>query len=72
MPIYNIVVKPGSSQEKIVENDNGELIVFLHARAHDGEANAMLIKNLAEYFDIPKTTIRITRGSHSRHKTIEF
>lgn len=69
---YSITVKPGSSQEKIVKNADGSLTVYLRAKPHDGEANAALIKLLAKYFDIPKTSIKVTYGTKSRHKTIEF
>ncbi len=72
MAKYIITVKPGSSQEKIVESTSGELIVYLRAKPHDGEANTALIKLLSKHFDIPKTSINITRGQKSRIKTIEF
>ena len=69
---YVVQVKPGSSQEKITEVENGELIVYLHARAHDGEANEALIRFLAKYFKVPKTNIKILRGMHSRKKVVEL
>ena len=69
---YTVTVKPGSSQEKIVETAPGELTVYLRAKPHDGEANDALIKLLSKHFKIPKTTIKITHGAHSRTKTIEF
>ena len=69
---YNVAVKPGSSQEKIVETAPGELTVYLRAKPHDGEANASLVKLLSKHFDVPKTSITITRGHKSRIKTIEF
>lgn len=69
---YNVIVKPGSSQEKIIESAPGELTVYLRAKPHDGEANAALIKLLSKHFDVPKTTIAVTRGQKSRNKTIEF
>ena len=72
MSEYKIIVKPGSSQEKIVENTTGELIVYLRAKPHDGEANDALVKVLSKYFKVPKTTIKIIRGVHSRIKTIEI
>lgn len=72
MSQYRITVKPGSSQEKIVEGSDGELIVYLRAKPHDGEANTALIKLLAKYFDVPKTSIKITRGQKSRIKTVEI
>ena len=69
---YSVTVKPGSSQEKIVENTDGALTVYLRAKPHDGEANTALIKLLAKYFDVPKTSIQVIRGAKSRHKVIEF
>ena len=72
MSKYYVTVKPGSSQEKVVATSNHELIVYLRAKPHDGEANTSLIKLLAKYFKVPKTTISITRGAKSRTKLIEF
>lgn len=72
MAKYLITVKPGTSQEKVVETAPGELTIHLRAKPHDGEANTALIKILAKYFGIPKTSIKIIRGAKSRTKTIEF
>ncbi len=72
MAKYLVLVKPGSSQEKIVKTGESELMVYLRAKAHDGEANTALIKLLSKYFDVPKTSLHITQGLKSRHKTIEF
>ena len=69
---YLITVKPGSSQEKILESSPNELTVYLRAKPHDGEANEALIKLLSKHFRVPKTTITITHGHKSRIKTIEF
>lgn len=70
MTQYIITVKPGSSQEKIIETAPGELTVYLRAKPHDGEANVALVKLLSKYFDVPKTSIRFLRGAKSRVKTI--
>ena len=72
MPTLLITVKTGSSQEKIVETAPGEYTVYLRAKPHDGEANTALIKLLAKHFDVPKTSIIITRGAKSHVKQIEF
>ena len=69
---YQVIVKPGSSQEKVVGTGDQELIVYLRAKPHDGEANLALIKILAKHLNIPKTSLKITRGQKSRHKEIEF
>ena len=72
MAKYLITVKPGTSQEKIIETAPGELTVYLRAKPHDGEANTALIKLLAKHFKTPKTSIKITHGQKSRTKTIEL
>ena len=72
MPVYQITVKPGSSQEKIVASSDNSLIVYLRAKAHDGEANNALIKLLSKYYKVPKTSIKIIRGAKSKSKIIEF
>ena len=69
---YQVTVKPGSSQEKIIETGQNELTVYLRAKPHDGEANTALIKLLSKYIKVPKTTISITRGAKSHKKSVEF
>lgn len=69
---YQVIVKPGGSQEKVVATGEQELTVYLRAKPHDGEANSALIKILAKYLNLPKTSLKITRGQKSRVKTIEF
>lgn len=69
---YAITVKPGSSQERIIETNEGELTIYLRAKAHDGEANNALIKLLSKYYKVPKTSIKIIRGAKSKSKIIEF
>jgi uncharacterized protein (TIGR00251 family) len=69
---YTITVKPGTSQEKIIKTNEDELIVYLHVKPIGGEANKALIKTLSEYFDTPKTSIKIISGAKSRKKVIEF
>lgn len=69
---YIVTVKPGTSQEKIIQTADGELTVYLRAKPHDGEANDALIKLLSKHFKVAKTSIKISAGSHSRTKIIEL
>ncbi len=66
-----VTVKPGAKNEKIVDSGDG-LIVYLHARAHDGEANAALIKVLAEYYGVSKGQVGIIKGIKSKQKLVEI
>lgn len=69
--IIQVLVKPGAKQEKIVENTDG-LVVYLHARAHDGEANAALVKILADYYGVSKSQVEILRGQKSHQKVVKI
>ena len=64
-----VTVKPGAKVQKVVETSDG-LIVYLHARAHDGEANTALIQVLADYCDVPKSLIEIIKGEKGCTKLV--
>lgn len=71
-----VTVKPGSSQEKVVETEVSEdsraVTIWTHARAHDGEANRKVTEMLADYYNIPKTSITLVRGANSRTKQFDI
>ena len=69
---YQVTVKPGSSQEKIIQTADNELTVYLRAKPHDGEANDALIKLLSKHFKVGRTTVKIIQGQKSRTKLIEL
>lgn len=58
-----------ASVEKISEN---EYAVRVNAPPTEGRANARLVEILSDYFDVPKSSIRITRGLTSKDKTVEI
>lgn len=66
-----VTVKPGAKQEKIVESSDG-LVVYLHARAHDGEANVALVKALSDYYGVSKSCVEILRGQKSHQKVVKI
>lgn len=71
-----VTVKPGSSQEKIVEKilDDGlrEVTIWTHARAHDGEANKKVTELVAKYYGVSKTSVKLIRGATSKIKVFEI
>ena len=66
-----VIVKPGAKNEKILESDDG-LVIYLHARAHDGEANVALVKALSDYYGVSKSCVKILRGQKSHQKMVEI
>ena len=73
MARINIRVKPGCKQaSRLEKQEDGSYTAFLHARAHDGEANAELMKLLSKEFGVPKTQIEIIAGAKGRDKVVEY
>ena len=78
MEVMKIVatVKPGSSQEKIMVGDSDgnvqNVTIWVHARAHDGEANKKVIEMVADFYGVPKSSVRFVRGEKSKVKMFEI
>lgn len=68
----NVHVKPGSSQEKVILADDGSLVVYCHARAHDGEANAAIVRLVAAHYSVAKSSVEIVCGAKGRDKVLEI
>ncbi|WP_373529804.1 DUF167 domain-containing protein [Nostoc sp.] len=67
-----VKVKPNSKQQKIEEQSDGSLTMYLKSPPVDGKANEELIKLLAKKFDVAKSHIKIKSGLSSRQKLIEI
>jgi uncharacterized protein (TIGR00251 family) len=67
-----VKVKPNSKVQKIEEDADGSLIVYLKSPPVDGKANQELIELLSKKFDVPKSDITIKSGLSSRQKLIEI
>lgn len=67
-----VKVKPNSKQQKIEEEDEGTLIIFLKSPSVDGKANQGLIQVLAEKYKVAKSKIMIKTGTTSKTKLIEI
>ena len=67
----SVRVKPGTKgATRLERQEDGSYVAFLHARAHDGEANKALLELLSDEFKVPKTQIEIVAGAKSRDKVI--
>jgi uncharacterized protein YggU (UPF0235/DUF167 family) len=42
----------------------------VHARAHDGEANAAVVKAVAGFLRVPKSQVRVVSGQRGRSKCL--
>lgn len=70
--IYEIRVKPNSKKGPLIVADGNQLTVYLREKPIEGEANTALVRLLAKYFDVSKTSIVIKTGQHGRTKLVEI
>ena len=66
---FNIRVTPHAKQNKVVESD-GVLRVYTAVAPENGRANSAVVELLAEYFDVPKSRIKILKGLTGRDKIV--
>lgn len=73
MARISVKVKPGCKQaSRLEKQEDGSYVAFLHARAHDGEANTELMKLLSKELGVAKTQLTIVSGAKGRDKIIEY
>lgn len=69
----SVRVKPGvKGATRLEKQEDGSYVAFLHARAHDGEANKALIELVAQEFKLAKSQIVIISGAKARMKVLEW
>ena len=73
MARISVKVKPGCKQaSRLEKQEDGSYVAFLHARAHDGEANTELMRLLSKELGVAKTQLTIVSGAKGRDKIIEY
>jgi len=71
MRIY-VKVSPRSSKNEVVKIAEGEYKVKLTAPPVDGHANVMLVKVLADFFEVSKSSVTIVGGKTTKTKIVEI
>ncbi len=67
----SVKVKPNSKVRK-VEKIGEEYLVYLRSPPVEGRANSELLEILSEYFNVPKSSIKIINGQKTRKKILEI
>lgn len=63
-------VTPGALRSEIAGVSDGRLRLRLAAPAHEGKANAELVRLVAERLGVPRRQIDLARGATSRRKLL--
>jgi len=67
-----VTVKAGSKNSRIEAVDAVHFKVWVKAPPVEGKANAALVEILSEYFDVPKSSVVLTRGGKAKQKTFKI
>lgn len=65
-----VIAHPGSKKPRITRDPDGTYHVYVHEKAHDGEANAAIMEALAGILRRPKGSLSIIRGLAGRRKVV--
>lgn len=68
----HLKAKPNARQNSLQRLADGTLQVKIKAPAQDGKANEELVKFLSDFFDLPKSAIRVVTGHSTPFKKIEL
>lgn len=68
--ILNVHVQPKASANRIAGLHADALKICITAPPVDGKANKAIISFLAQFFSLPKSSIHIDGGQHSRSKRV--
>jgi len=67
-----VKVVPSSKRVKVNVAQNGMMLVKVDAPPQKGLANKRLVEILADYFKIPKSSVKIIHGFKSKMKLVEI
>lgn len=67
-----VKVVPGAKIEQIQESIDGNIKIWVRAKAEDGKANKAVIEHLAKHFGVAKSLITIVSGQKLHNKIIEI
>lgn len=70
--IVKVRIIPSAPENEVVSRIGSVLRVKVTASQVNEEANQMLRRYLAEFFEVKPTTVNIIRGAKGREKTVEI
>lgn len=65
-----VIAKPNAKRSAVVRAEEDGLYIALHAKPHQGEANAELCAFLAKQLGVPKSQVVVLKGETSRYKRV--
>jgi len=70
--LIKVRAKPRSKREGVKEITKEYLEVRVNQPPEKGRANGRIIELLAQYFNVPKSRVRLVKGETSKEKVFEI
>jgi len=68
----SIIVHPNSKRPRLEKDLFGQIHIYVKEPPLEGQANLAVIKQLAQYFQVSKSNVRLVRGHKSKLKIFEI
>lgn len=65
-----IRLKPRAKNDRVSVTDDGTIDIAVTSPPVEGKANGHLLKLLAKKLGVPKSSLSLLRGGHSRNKVV--
>jgi len=69
---FQVWVKTGSCKEAILPPNEKGLIIHIHAKPQNGQANESVRALIAKWLQVPKSEVILLRGEKSRQKWLRI
>ena len=68
----SVAIIPNSKAFEVIKIDESNYKIRVDAVPEDNKANKRLIEILSEYFNVPKSSIKILKGFKNRNKIVSI
>lgn len=68
----SVIAHPNSKNPRVEKDLLDQLHVYVKEPPIEGKANNAVVESLANYFKVPKSTVRLISGAKSKNKLFEF
>ncbi len=65
-----ITAKPSAREDRVERIDDTHFKVWVKAPPDEGKANLAVVKVLAEFLDVPKSSLTLASGHKSKQKVV--
>lgn len=68
----NVTVRAGARSRGVETRADGSLLVKTTVAPEKGKANADVVEQIADHFDVPKSCVEVVRGHTSSKKILKI